>query len=192
MKAVFVFTAALFAASSAWAQSAQNPPAPTNGPLVLERIHDPWVLAPDFKVTDLDDRTGELAGAYGGRLLDNTLLIGGAVYWLANDERDFKMTYGGVLVGWQSREFGRIRFGAPRACRTRARRTRVRCRGVARGRNTAGRGHRRARRHPLRGHCPPHNDSDSRRSTAADSPAPCRHRGLLHRRATGEHLVPTD
>ena len=78
MKAVFVFTAALFAASSAWAQSTQNPPAPTNGPLVLERIHDPWVLAPDFKVTDLDD------------------------------------------------------------------------------------------------------------------PAPCRHRGLLHRRATGEHLVPTD
>ena len=111
MRAFFVFVAALFITSSAWAQSAQNPPAPTNGPLVLERIHDPWVLAPDFKVTDLDDRTGELAGAYGGRLLGDTLLIGGAAYWLANDERDFKMTYGGVLVGWQSHEFGRIRFG---------------------------------------------------------------------------------
>ena len=111
MKPVFIFVAALFAASSAWAQTAQSPPAPTNGPLVLERIHDPWVLAPDFKITNLDDRTGELAGAYGGRLLDDTLLIGGAAYWLANDERDFKMTYGGVLVGWQSPEFGRIRFG---------------------------------------------------------------------------------
>jgi hypothetical protein len=111
VKAVFVFIAALFIASSASAQSAQNPPAPANGPLVLERIHDPWVLAPDFKITDLDGRTGELAGVYGGRLLDDTLLIGGAVYWLANDGRDFKMTYGGALVGWQSREFGRIRFG---------------------------------------------------------------------------------
>jgi hypothetical protein len=111
VKAFFVFVAALFITSSASAQSAQNPPAPTNGPLVLERIHDPWVLAPDFKVTDLDGRTGQLPGAYGGRLLDDTLLIGGAVYWLANDERDFKMTYGGVLVGWQSHEFGRIRFG---------------------------------------------------------------------------------
>jgi hypothetical protein len=111
VKAFFVFVAALFIATSAWAQNAQNPPAPANGPLVLERIHDPWVLAPDFKVTDLDDRTGALAGAYGGRLLDDTLLIGGAAYWLANDERDFKMTYGGLLVGWQSREFGRIRFG---------------------------------------------------------------------------------
>ena len=69
------------------------------------------MLAPDFKVTDLDGRTGQLPGVYGGRLLDDTLLIGGAVYWLASDERDFKMTYGGVLVGWQSREFGRIRFG---------------------------------------------------------------------------------
>ncbi len=113
MKAIFVLVAMLFVASSAWAQNAQNPPAPapTNGPLVLERIHDPWVLAPDFKVTDLDDRTGELAGVYGGRLLDNTLLLGGAAYWLANDEHDFKITYGGLLVGWQSREFGRIRFG---------------------------------------------------------------------------------
>ena len=111
MNTFFVFVAALFIATSAWAQNAQNPPAPTNGPLVLERIHDPWVLAPDFKVTDLDDRTGELAGAYGGRLLDDTLLIGGAAYWLANDERDFKMMYGGLLVGWQSREVGRIRFG---------------------------------------------------------------------------------
>lgn len=111
MKAFFVVVAALFIASPAWAQSAQNPPAPSAGPLVLERIHDPWVLAPDFKITDLDDRAGELPGVYGGRLLDDTLLIGGAVYWLANDERDFKMTYGGVLVGWQSPEFGRIRFG---------------------------------------------------------------------------------
>ena len=115
MKAAFVLIAAMFAASAAsaqTAQTAQNPPAaPTNGPLILERIHNPWVLAPDFKVTDLDDRTGEMAGAYGGKLLDEKLLIGGAVYWLANSERDFKVTYGGVLVGWQSREFGRIRFG---------------------------------------------------------------------------------
>jgi len=97
-------------ATSAYAQTPQ-PPAPTAGPLVLERIHDAWVLAPDFKVTDVDGRTGELAGAYGGKLLDNTLLLGGAAYWLANDARDFKMTYGGAMVGWQSREYGRIRFG---------------------------------------------------------------------------------
>jgi hypothetical protein len=109
MRKVFLFAAALLVASTAYAQT--PPPAQTNGPLVLERIHDGWVLAPDFKVTDMDDRSGQLAGAYGGRLIDNTLLVGGAGYWLTNDARDFKLAYGGVVVGWQSREFGRIRFG---------------------------------------------------------------------------------
>jgi len=109
MRKLFLSAAALLVASTAYAQN--PPPAPTNGPLVLERIHDGWVLAPDFKVTDVDDRTGELAGAYGGRLIDITMLIGGAGYWLTNDARDFKMAYGGVIIGWQSREFGRIRFG---------------------------------------------------------------------------------
>ena len=105
--------AALLVAPAAYAQNAraQAQPVPANGPLVFERIPEAWVLAPDFKVTDVDGRTGELAGAYGGKIIDNTLLIGGAGYWLANDARDFKMMYGGVIVGWQSPEFGRIRFG---------------------------------------------------------------------------------
>src|SRR4051794_15157607 len=113
MRIPFLFTAALLIASTAGAQNQppQNQPAPTSGPLVLERIHDGWVLAPDFKVTDIDDRTGELAGVYGGRLIDNTLLIGGAGHWLTHNPPDFKMTYGGVVVGWHSRECGRIRFG---------------------------------------------------------------------------------
>jgi hypothetical protein len=113
MRISYLLAAALLVTSAAYAQNvpAQNQPAPTTGPLVLERIHDGWVLAPDFKITDLNDRTGELAGLYGGRLIDNTLLIGGAGYWLTNDARDFKLGYGGLIVGWQSREFGRIRFG---------------------------------------------------------------------------------
>ena len=108
MRNTIVLVAALLAAPAAYAQTT---PAPTNGPLVLERIHDGWLLAPDFKVTDVDNRTGELAGAYGGRVFDGTLLIGGAGYWLANQARDFKLAYGGVVVGWQSPEYGRIRFG---------------------------------------------------------------------------------
>jgi hypothetical protein len=108
MSKVLFFAAALLAATAA---HAQNTPAPANGPLILERVHDGWVLAPDFKVTDIDGRTGELAGAYGGRLIDNTLLIGGAAHWLTNDARDFGMAYGGLVVGWQSPEYARIRFG---------------------------------------------------------------------------------
>ena len=110
MRTPYLLAAALLVTSTAYAQNppAQNQPVSSSGPLVLERVHDGWVLAPDFKITDLNDRTGELAGVYGGRLIDNTLLIGGAGYWLTNDARDFKLGYGGVIVGWQSPEFGRI------------------------------------------------------------------------------------
>src|SRR5471032_927030 len=70
-----LFAAAVLFSTAASAQttpvSAQaSPAAPANGPLVLEQIHDGLVLAPDYKVTDVDNRTGQLAGAYGGRLID--------------------------------------------------------------------------------------------------------------------------
>jgi len=49
--------------------------------------------------------------AMGGYALIAVMHAGGAGYWLANDARDFKLAYGGIVVGWQSPEFGRIRFG---------------------------------------------------------------------------------
>ena len=107
MRHLTILAAVVLAASTA---SAQTAPAPAGGPLVLERIHDGWVLAPDFKVTRFDDRTGQLAGAYGGRVIESTVLVGGAGYWLANGERDFKLGYGGLVVGLQSPEFGIVRF----------------------------------------------------------------------------------
>ena len=114
MRTLIVATAALFVTSAAFAQNTPTTAAPTqaSGPLVFEQIHDGWMLAPDVKVTSVDSRTGELVGAYGGRVFDGTLLIGGAGYWLANDRHDSHLAYGGVVVGWQSPEFGRIRFGA--------------------------------------------------------------------------------
>jgi hypothetical protein len=47
-------------AAVAAAQERTPPAAP--GGLVLERIHNDFVVAPDFKVTDVDGRTGTLAG----------------------------------------------------------------------------------------------------------------------------------
>src|SRR5439155_465877 len=90
----------------------QNAPAPSSGPLVVERIHNGFVVAPDYKVTALDDRTAQLAGAYAGRTIDDRLLVGGAAYWLVNGPDRSKLTYGGLLIGWSMRNTGRIRFGA--------------------------------------------------------------------------------
>src|SRR5258705_2487012 len=114
MRNTIVFVVAMLAASAAYGQTT---PAPTTGPLVLERIHDGWVLAPDFKVTDFDNRTGELAGAYGGRLFDGTLLIGGAGYWLTHEDRHFQLTDGRHLGGLAAPEVGPIPFVGPRPLR---------------------------------------------------------------------------
>jgi hypothetical protein len=97
----------LFVAESADAQTAPPPQ-----PLVVERIPAGWVLAPDFKATELDNQFGQLAGAYAGRVTDDTLLIGGAGYWLVNGSDDFQLAYGGLLLGWNADRTGRLRFGA--------------------------------------------------------------------------------
>jgi hypothetical protein len=90
---------------------AQEPPRGSEQPLVIERMQNDFVVAPDFKVTDLDDRTGSLAGGYVGGLIQDALLVGGAGYWLTNRSSDFKMAYGGLLVGWVMPPEHRVQFG---------------------------------------------------------------------------------
>jgi hypothetical protein len=84
----------------------------TQGPLVLERIHNPFVVAPDYKITDLDGDTGQLAGAYAGRLLADTLFVGGGFYWLVNGDHGEEMRYGGLMLGWSMPAGRAVRFGA--------------------------------------------------------------------------------
>ena len=83
----------------------------TSASLVVERVPTALLVAPDYKVTDVDGEIGQLAGLYGGRVVDDALLVGGALYWLANRSDTFKLTYGGLLVGWSSPDTHRIRLG---------------------------------------------------------------------------------
>jgi hypothetical protein len=84
----------------------------TQGPLVLERLHNPFVVAPDYKITDIDGDTGQLAGAYAGRLLADTLFVGGGFYWLVNGDHGEEMRYGGLILGWSMPAGRAVRFGA--------------------------------------------------------------------------------
>lgn len=93
------------------AAAAQTPP-PTQAPLVLERIHNPFVVAPDYRITDVDGDTGQLAGAYAGKLLADTLFVGGGFYWLLNGDHGEEMRYGGLLLGWSMPAGRVVRFGA--------------------------------------------------------------------------------
>ena len=104
--AVFVVLLLMLPAT-ALAQDAQ-----AQGPLVIERVRNPFVVAPDYKVTDVDGDFGQLAGVYAGVSIQNTLFIGGAGYWLVNGSESNKLAYGGLLAGWSMAAGRRIRFGA--------------------------------------------------------------------------------
>jgi hypothetical protein len=73
------------------------------GPMTIERVHSGALLAPDFKLTEIDGHTSELVGGYGGWVTDKTFFIGGAGYWLANGARDRRLAYGGLLLQWMGR-----------------------------------------------------------------------------------------
>jgi hypothetical protein len=107
---------AMFLATALWSgrASAQdvNPPAGgagLQGPMTVERVREGWAIAPDFKVTRFDDSTRGLAGVWAGWVIDNTLMIGGAGYWLPDSSRARGLSYGGALIEWREhteRTFG--------------------------------------------------------------------------------------
>jgi hypothetical protein len=102
---------AVLLATSGTSAVAQRAPAPSSGPLVVERIQSGWLFSPDARVTDLGGETGALAGGYLGRITDRTWVIGAGGYYLTNREDDFKLAYGGPVVELLIRADRRIGFG---------------------------------------------------------------------------------
>ena len=99
------------------AASAQTTPpgsaSPTSqGPMIVERIHSGFLVAPDVKVTEVDKKTSELVGGYAGWVADDTIFIGGGGYWLANQSHDREMAYGGLVVQWLAHANNRFGFSA--------------------------------------------------------------------------------
>ncbi len=85
---------------------------PGQGPMIVERVHGGFLVAPDFKITEVDKKTSELAGGYAGWLTDDRIFIGGGGYWLANQSRDREMAYGGLIAQWLARTNERFGFSA--------------------------------------------------------------------------------
>ena len=81
----------------------------SQGPMIVERVHNGFLVAPDFKITDLDGKTSGLAGGYAGFVIDDHFFVGGGAYALGTNTRDREMAYGGLVLQWFGR--GNERFG---------------------------------------------------------------------------------
>jgi hypothetical protein len=79
---------------------ASRPAQAQGGPLMLQPVSSGMVFTPEVKFTTVNHGNGTLVGGYGGWLYDDSLLLGGAAYWLTNGENGTDMWYGGMLVGW--------------------------------------------------------------------------------------------
>ena len=90
---------ALCIASLLPSAAAAQTPSPAS-PLKIEPIDSGFVVAPDARFTEVNDKFATLAGVYGGWLTDRTLLVGAAGYWLANRDDNFKMQYFGGVGSW--------------------------------------------------------------------------------------------
>lgn len=100
-------------AAVASAQTGSNAPqntSPQQG--TITPIESGFLIAPDAKFTEVNNRSATLIGGYGGWMTEHTILIGAAGYWLANNERGLEMAYGGGLVEWLVHGERKIAFGA--------------------------------------------------------------------------------
>jgi len=110
---VAVLLAAIALPASAVADDEPTqPPGTLQGPMAVERTHDGFMIAPDVQVGRVGGTTTTMAGAYGGWMFQNTILVGGAGYWQLNRSAPRKMDYLGGIVEWLARTDRPIGYGA--------------------------------------------------------------------------------
>jgi hypothetical protein len=103
MNKTFAFTAVIVFASATVPSFAQSTETPG-----LEKIQNGFVIAPDFKFSELDGQSANLLGGYAGWLTDRKLFIGGGAYWLTSGPAGADLAYGGALVEWFPRRNDRF------------------------------------------------------------------------------------
>jgi hypothetical protein len=108
--AALAMTCAVPAAAAAQGGNAVEQGA--QGSVTVEVVRDGFAIAPDVRVTRLDGSSRSLAGAYGGWVFDDTLLVGAGGYWLTDASINRKFAYGGAVLEWrQHPALGPIAFG---------------------------------------------------------------------------------
>jgi hypothetical protein len=91
---------------------AQQPPAgPEQNHIIVEQIDHTVFVSPDARFTTINGDFGALVGAYGGGLINHSLLVGAGAYWLAQGGHDSDMWYAGPVAGFVFHGRKQVGFG---------------------------------------------------------------------------------
>jgi hypothetical protein len=66
----------------------------------LEKMQSGFVVAPEFKFSELDSESASLLGGRAGWLTDRKLFLGAGAYFLTSGPSESGLAYGGALVEW--------------------------------------------------------------------------------------------
>ena len=78
----------------------QSPSTPS--PVIVQTSSDDgFVVAPDYRITDINHHTAQMVGAYGGYVFAKQLLIGAGGYWQADSTDGAHMVYAGPVFEWR-------------------------------------------------------------------------------------------
>ena len=102
--------AAVIAAAATPAAAQEAAPRPAASTFVVEEMRSGFVVAPDYRFTELDGTPVGLLGLRAGVVTDRRLFIGGAGYWLPGTRDGLEMLYGGGLVEWFANPDGLVDF----------------------------------------------------------------------------------
>jgi len=119
VKAVIAALALVLLPIAAAAQPADDrglDPAPaaqaSQGPMVVERIHNGFLAVPEFKFTEFDHQTSGLAGGSAGVVFQEAIFIGGGGYGMVTNSHGRELAYGGLVMQWFGRTSETVGYSA--------------------------------------------------------------------------------
>lgn len=80
-----------------------SPPRPrgSEGGVHVTTGEDGFMIAPDYRVTDINHHTANLLGAYGGYVFGGQFLVGAGGYWQVDSTDGLRIAYGGPVFEWR-------------------------------------------------------------------------------------------
>jgi len=111
-RALVAFAFAILVPIAAAAQTVADPtnpdeqqpagarPASSQGPMIIEQIHNGFLAAPEAKVTWFDKKASGMIGGSAGWVFEEALFVGGGGYWMVQHNSDRELAYGGVVLQW--------------------------------------------------------------------------------------------